>query len=288
MSDLEDHGYQVDVWRGQRLYVNKIGAERDSKHTQYVDLKTLDIFQKDGNTLTQIGSIAPSILSAVGIGQAVESPVVHESNSADQKTDRVDETEQNDVVCLPWEHDDLYYRMPGETISNIKHNGTSFSKGVQGERMTAGMLSKLPTGYVLHSVPMRETKDIDHLYIDANGIYAINTKTRIASTSRTDIAKSVKSIIADAEYISSRFTDLMGVSITVEPLIALWAENDELSSEFSTVVLGKDLHDYLMNNTAEMTYSRRLIEQLFMYARQEQTWKDFDVYVDPIDQLLGD
>lgn len=92
--------------------------------------------------------------------------------------------EQHSMETLEPSWDDMMNREPGESLTEAM-NGTgmdkyAYQKGINGERLTAKILEPLidsdSNEFILHSVPLTDRMDIDHILVNRSGIFIINSK----------------------------------------------------------------------------------------------------------------
>ena len=92
--------------------------------------------------------------------------------------------EQHSMETLEPSWDDMMNREPGESLTEAM-NGTgmdkyAYQKGINGERLTAKILEPLidsdSNEFILHSVPLTDRMNIDHILVNRSGIFIINSK----------------------------------------------------------------------------------------------------------------
>lgn len=92
--------------------------------------------------------------------------------------------EQHSMETLEPSWDDMMNREPGDSLTEAM-NGTgmdkyAYQKGIDGERLTAKTLEPLidsdSNEFILHSVPLTDRMDIDHILVNRSGIFIINSK----------------------------------------------------------------------------------------------------------------
>lgn len=245
----------------RRLYVNL----QDGAKIGYLDLATMEAFPESAGTgeLLQRALAGLSTLSAARRLNAVE------------QMGEVRELPPKPSV-LPW--DDLAASRPGQRIEN--RDDASYRAGVAGEQRTAGVLASLEReGYrVLHSVPLSSRKDIDHLVIGPNGIWAINTKT----SSYEVVAKAngavysdgyrqkwIESLARDAGLAGEYLARAARMDLAVQPLVAVWSTIG-VSSSSPHVVAGDDLCTAITEGAPALPAA--WVEVVYNVARRSDTW----------------
>lgn len=98
---------------------------------------------------------------------------------------RLDPTTMDAVETLEPQWDDMLSRQPGASLRESMARGAAdknyaYQKGIRGEELTASVLEPLVDSeaneFVLHSVPLTDKMDIDHILVDRAGIFVINSK----------------------------------------------------------------------------------------------------------------
>lgn len=182
--------------------------------------------------------------------------------------------------CVVLDSDDLALNSPGETLNSAPSHFHS-DEGIQGERLTAGVLSPLSNaGFrLLHSVPVFERADVDHLLIGPPGILVIDSKyTRFpVVVSGTDVRvdghrkewhSKISEQAARVHRVLMRATrdERLGPPI---PVLSLWAPS--LETDRSWIVNGPELARRICGLPAVL--NRRTVELLFEQARRRDTWR---------------
>ena len=89
--------------------------------------------------------------------------------------------EQHSMETLEPSWNDMMNREPGESLTEAM-NGTgmdkyAYQKGINGERLTAKILEPLIDSdsheFILHSVPLTDRMDIDHILVNRSGIFIL-------------------------------------------------------------------------------------------------------------------
>ena len=91
------------------------------------------------------------------------------------------------VETLEPQWEDMLSRRPGASLREAmagvaadKNKSYAYQKGIRGEELTASVLEPLADAesneFVLHSVPLTDKMDIDHILVDRAGIFIVNSK----------------------------------------------------------------------------------------------------------------
>ena len=178
-------------------------------------------------------------------------------------------------VTVPWT--DLAANPPGHTLSGTAN--ANYESGVIGEQRTAATLHPLlGAGWrVAHAVPLAPAKDIDHLLVGPAGVLAVNSKhtTYQVAVDATSIHVDghrkpwAESIDRDAHLASRYLSDALRMTVTVRPLLAIWALMG-LNGTHPHAVAGDRLVDYLA--AFPEVYPPAWVEVVFATARRSDTW----------------
>ena len=96
-------------------------------------------------------------------------------------------TTMDAVETLEPQWEDMLSRRPGASLREAmagvvadKNKSYAYKKGIRGEELTASVLEPLADAesneFVLHSVPLTDKMDIDHILVDRAGIFVVNSK----------------------------------------------------------------------------------------------------------------
>ena len=96
-------------------------------------------------------------------------------------------TTMDAVETLEPQWEDMLSRQPGASLREAmagcaadKNKSYAYQKGIRGEELTASVLEPLVDAesneFVLHSVPLTDKMDIDHILVDRAGIFIVNSK----------------------------------------------------------------------------------------------------------------
>ncbi|CAO5155851.1 Nuclease-like protein [Frankia sp. AiPs1] len=160
----------------------------------------------------------------------------------------------------------------------------SWRKGLAGERMVAAELDWLTTAgwRVLHSIPLSDTTDIDHLLIGPGGVFSVNTKyhqgSRIwvgdeAATVNGRPYPHVRKSRAEAQRASRILTRACGFEVAVAGVLA-FVEADTLKVTPSLRDVYANHHTQLADAFAHATgvWSPDRVERIYTAARDRRTW----------------
>lgn len=182
--------------------------------------------------------------------------------------------EADEAPELPW--DDLAERAPGESIEYL--GGYAAEAGVAGEQRTAGVLSTL--GWrVLHSIPIGENKDLDHLAIGPAGVFAINTKATSYKVEVRDQLLLVdgyekaweESIERDAGLVSDVLSAALRCEVEVFGVVAVWSRGGVVGDEVDWLIPGDELAQALSGDPRRL--SDVMVETIYAAARRSDTWE---------------
>lgn len=179
---------------------------------------------------------------------------------------------------------DLADNLPGTSIASL--DGPGFAAGVAAEHRTAAILERLARRYgwrVLHSIPLSDTKDIDHLLVTHRRVWAINTKSTSYRVEAVDDTVRVdghpKDWVASIERDSSVAEDVLTKALRFEcrvwPLIVVWStQPSKLDSRH--LLAGADVATSFADHAAlDTLHSRGWIDVVHSAARRSDVWDTF-------------
>lgn len=247
----------------KRLYVSDDSKEK----VGYLDLVTLEQHPEKGREQ----ELRDALAQVVGLPAPSPGPV--EVSEAEMDSMFSDPSPAS--LQLPYQ--DHALRTPGASIEN--QEGDSYRNGVIGEQRTAGVLAPLHhQGYrTLHSIPLTERKDIDHLVIGPTGIHVLNTKsiTYRATVSGDDIKVDgyrqtwVSSTEQSAYLASQKLTAFLRHPVTVQHLVVIWSPLGVEGSS-SHAIAGENLVDHLTSLPQALDLTQ--VEGIFSQARRSDAW----------------
>lgn len=173
---------------------------------------------------------------------------------------------------------DLAMREPGSSIRD--QTSESYAAGRAAEQRTAGVLSVLSSfGWrTLHSLPLSDKQDLDHLIVGPTGIHPINTKTTSYAVELSGDTTSVAGWKKDWQSRSRREERLVAqrlevaTGIEVDGLVcgfvSLFAP--EIVGDSDVVIPGDLLASHL--ERMPRVLGDPVVEVLFAAARREDTW----------------
>lgn len=174
---------------------------------------------------------------------------------------------------------DLATVEPGASIRHLLDENKTYRQGFVGEQRTAGVLSALQNlGWkVLHSIPMSDAKDLDHLLIGPVGVLAINTKTSTypivakgGSVTTNGYEQTwLDSIRRDADIATRLLTHAYGEPIEVRGVIVAWS-SASVESHDVDVIDGMELIEKLRQ--MPVVLDQDWIDSIFDRARRDTTW----------------
>lgn len=173
---------------------------------------------------------------------------------------------------------DLAAREPGSLIQDL--TSESYAAGRAAEQRTAGVLSVLSAfGWrSLHSLPLSDKQDLDHLVIGPTGVHPINTKTTSYAVELGGDSVSVAGWKKDWQARSRREERLVarrlevatGIDVDdfVVGFVSVFAP--EIIDDSDVVVPG----DLLARQIRRMprVLDGSVVDILYVAARREETW----------------
>lgn len=179
---------------------------------------------------------------------------------------------------------DLADNLPGSSIAAL--DGPGFAAGVAAEHRTAAIMERLAQRYgwkVLHSIPLSDTKDLDHLLITHRRVWAINTKTTsyrveaIGESVRVDghAKEWVPSIERDASVTSEVLSKALRFECRVWPLVVVWSSQpSKIDTRF--VLPGSEVARSFSDHAAlDTLHGAAWIDVVHAAARRSDVWETF-------------
>lgn len=178
---------------------------------------------------------------------------------------------------------DLAAREPGHSIMGL--DGSNFRTGVDGERRTAGVLTPLLyRGWkILHSVPIADHRDLDHVLIGPGGVWVINTKTTTHKVTPSAVDGKITLSgnnwpwLAGARDDAAAVTRIMRNRIdpqlpAARPLIAVWTDVEW--DPFSILIpAGSAVAAIEKTPHPEGQLTDRTVDVVFAMLRRSTTWE---------------
>ncbi|MEU8577833.1 nuclease-related domain-containing protein [Streptomyces asoensis] len=219
---------------------------------------------------------------------------------APQKTPRTPKAERPPLLPPLTAADDLSTNRPGESLLDKSGPGLikrvvsqllrrpaewdSWRKGLAGERRVGAELNRLARhGWrVLHSIPLADKVDVDHLLIGPGGVFSINTKHHhkravwVGDDSvKVDHGKPapyVRKSRAEANRVSRVLERYCGFPVPVEPVLVFVGVTDlkVVATQLSVRVYREREVAALAPLSGLLTTEQ--IEQGYSVARHRQAW----------------
>lgn len=243
-----------------RVYVNL----SDGTQVGHLDLHTFTPHPKPG-----MGDVLAAALTA--FAQRLM-PGAEPPTTAGRSTARPPER------LRPWT--DLAGNRPGGMVVDAFGTDSPAARaGLIGEQRTAGALAPtLAHGWrVLHSVPLGQHKDIDHLLIGPGGTIAVNTKATSYRATVTGEHSSVdgrpndwwESINRDALVISRTLSAVLRQDVPVSGRVCVWADLG-VDGESQWLIPGEAFSEHLVGLPTVMDQVD--VDTVFAAARRSDTW----------------
>lgn len=226
----------------------------------YIDLSTGKLHSTSSLAEDGAKQLVDILMSELG--------VTHEASD--------DEFEGFDSDVNEDQDEDLALISPGTHIAHSR--GESYKQGLLGEQRTAlELLSLERRGWrTLHSVPLTDTKDIDHLLIGPAGVFAVNTKLTDYPVEYRDPSVYVGGYRKDwrenqlhtTTACEGKLGGATGMDISVESLVVVWSPIAPTGADW--LVHGEQLTEYL--STFPHVLDPALVEYMYSQARKKTTW----------------
>ena len=185
---------------------------------------------------------------------------------------------------------------PGESISGL--TGPSFEAGRIGEEATARQLGAIisaitmGTGtkaFALHSLPLTDRMDVDHVFVFRGGVLLVNSKNCKPMVIRNDSVKYAdtgelvrgtwlqtahRNVDALRGKLASMGYGTIAGMIPIRPVFAMWGEFTVVGKPSADFVAGDVLSEYVRNFDSNRiaTLSDGLISALESDMRRSTFW----------------
>ncbi|MEU2075041.1 nuclease-related domain-containing protein [Streptomyces sp. NPDC013489] len=160
----------------------------------------------------------------------------------------------------------------------------SWRKGLAGEKRVGGELNRLERhGWrVLHSIPLGERVDVDHLLIGPGGVFSINTKHHhdkavwvgddAVKVNHGKPAPYVRKSLAEAKRVVRVLEQYCGFPVPVEPVLVFVGVTDlkVVATQLSVRVYQERQVAALAPLSGVLTAEQ--VEQVYSVARHRQAW----------------
>lgn len=226
-----------------------------------------------------------------------ESPVINTSEPPTQTstTQSSPTTRQQGLLLdVPWQ--DMASNKPGESISGL--TGPSFEAGRVGEEATARQLDAIisaitmGTGtkaFALHSLPLTDRMDVDHVFTFRGGVLLVNSKNCKPMVIRNDSVKYAdtgelvrgtwlqtahRNVDALRGKLASMGYGTIAGLLPIRPVFAMWGEFTVVGKPSADFVAGNVLSEYVRNFDSNRiaTLSDGLISALESDMRRSTFW----------------
>ncbi|MFI5994804.1 nuclease-related domain-containing protein [Streptomyces sp. NPDC051362] len=217
-----------------------------------------------------------------------------------QKTPRTPEAEAPPLLPPLLAADDLSANRPGESLLDksgpclIKRvvsqllrrpaEWDSWRKGLEGEQRVGAELNRLARhGWrVLHSIPLADEVDVDHLLIGPGGVFSINTKHHYKravwvgdDSVKVDHGKPApyaRKSRVEAERVARVLERYCGFAVPVEPMLVFVGVTDlkVVATQLSVRVYREREVASLAPLSGVLTVEQ--VEQVYGVARHRQAW----------------
>lgn len=226
-----------------------------------------------------------------------ESPVINTSEAPTQAaaTQPSPTTRQQGLLLdVPWQ--DMASNKPGESISGL--TGPSFEAGRVGEEATArqldAIISAITVGtgtkaFALHSLPLTDRMDVDHVFTFRGGVLLVNSKNCKPMVIRNDSVKYADTgeLVRDTwlqtahrnvdalrgKLASMGYGTIAGL-LPIRPVFAMWGEFTVVGKPSADFVAGNVFSEYVRNfdSNRRATLSDGLISALESDMRRSTFW----------------
>lgn len=202
--------------------------------------------------------------------------------------------QQGLLLDVPWQ--DMASNKPGESISGL--TGPSFEAGRIGEEATARQLGAIisaitiGTGtkaFALHSLPLTDRMDVDHVFVFRGGVLLVNSKNCKPMVIRNDSVKYAdtgelvrgtwlqtahRNVDALRGKLASMGYGTIAGMIPIRPVFAMWGEFTVVGKPSADFVAGNVLSEYVRNFDSNRiaTLSDGLISALESDMRRSTFW----------------
>ena len=198
------------------------------------------------------------------------------------------------TLTIPWR--DMAINKPGDSIRGLA--GSGYEAGVRGEEWTAGKLTEISglleskTGsktFTLHSLPLTDRMDVDHVFACRAGLFLLNSKNCQPLLVRGDVVKRqstgeplqstwVQTAHGNVDALRGRLATIGYSSVAgmlpITPVFVMWGESTVVGQPTAPFVAGQVLDEYMRavdaNRTA--TLDDRLIAALESDMRRSTFW----------------
>lgn len=226
-----------------------------------------------------------------------ESPVINTSEAPTQApvTQPYPTTRQQGLLLdVPWQ--DMASNKPRESISGL--TGPSFEAGRVGEEATArqldAIISAITVGtgtkaFALHSLPLTDRMDVDHVFTFRGGVLLVNSKNCKPMVIRNDSVKYAdtgelvrgtwlqtahRNVDALRGKLASMGYGTIAGLLPIRPVFAMWGEFTVVGKPSADFVAGNVLSEYVRNFDSNRiaTLSDGLISALESDMRRSTFW----------------
>lgn len=202
--------------------------------------------------------------------------------------------QQGLLLDVPWQ--DMASNKPGESISGL--TGPSFEAGRAGEEATArqldAIISAITVGtgtkaFALHSLPLTDRMDVDHVFTFRGGVLLVNSKNCKPMVIRNDSVKYAdtgelvrgtwlqtahRNVDALRGKLASMGYGTIAGLLPIRPVFAMWGEFTVVGNPSADFVAGNVLSEYVRNFDSNRiaTLSDGLISALESDMRRSTFW----------------
>lgn len=202
--------------------------------------------------------------------------------------------QQGLLLDVPWQ--DMASNKPGESISGL--TGPSFEAGRAGEEATArqldAIISAITVGtgtkaFALHSLPLTDRMDVDHVFTFRGGVLLVNSKNCKPMIIRNDSVKYAdtgelvrgtwlqtahRNVDALRGKLASMGYGTIAGLLPIRPVFAMWGEFTVVGKPSADFVAGNVLSEYVRNfdSNRVATLSDGLISALESDMRRSTFW----------------
>ena len=280
------------------------GAASDAVAGEPVNGSPSILFMDVRQTLSQ-GNLTTAATEPVMANQPTEpspetrqeSPVINTSEPLTQApvTQPYPTTRQQGLLLdVPWQ--DMASNKPGESISGL--TGPSFEAGRVGEEATArqldAIISAITVGtgtkaFALHSLPLTDRMDVDHVFTFRGGVLLVNSKNCKPMVIRNDSVKYadtgelvrgtwLQTAHRNVDALRGKLASMGYVTIAgllpIMPVFAMWGEFTVVGKPSADFVAGNVLSEYVRNFDSNRiaTLSDSLISALESDMRRSTFW----------------